>query len=159
MPTLIVLDNTVLTNFALVKQTEVVLRLWPAACTTAATLAEYQVGAASGRLPLGAWSALSIVALTEDEAAFEAGLSHRLGVGERSCLAIAHGRAGVLVSDDGEARSVAQHWGVPLTGTLGILVAAVKRHLLSRQAANAALREMIALGYRSPVENLASLLD
>lgn len=74
MSTLAVLDNTVLTNFALVKRTEVVLRLWPSACTTAAVLAEYQAGAAIGRVPLNAWSALPIVALTEAEAAWGAGL-------------------------------------------------------------------------------------
>ena len=161
MPTLPVLDNTVLTNFASVKRTEVVLQLWPTACTTAATLAEYQAGAArdAGQMPLSAWSALPIIALTEAETAFGAGLPHRLGAGERSGLAVAHARAGVFVSDDGQARLIAQRWGVPTTGTLGILLAGVKRNSLSRQAANDLLREMIALGYRSPVDRLDTLLD
>ena len=51
MPLPIVLDNTVLTNFALVKHTALVLRLWPTACTTAEALAEYQNGASLGRVP------------------------------------------------------------------------------------------------------------
>ena len=161
MPTLVVLDNTVLTNFAVVKRSEVVLQLWPTACTTAATLAEYQAGAAryAERLPLSAWSALPIIALTAEEAAFEASLPRRLGAGERSGLALAHARAGVFVSDDGEARNVAQRLGVATTGTLGILLAGVRRNILSRQTANELLEQMIALGYRSPVERLDSLLD
>ncbi|MBP7690060.1 MAG: hypothetical protein KA765_19245, partial [Thermoflexales bacterium] len=116
MPTLAVLDNTVLTNFALAQRTELVMQVWPSACTTAAVLAEYQAGAMIGRVPPGAWSALPIVALTEAEAAFEAGLTPRLGAGERACLAVAHLRAGVLVSDDGEARLMAQRLAVPTTG-------------------------------------------
>ncbi len=158
MPTPVVLDNTVLTNFALVKRSDVVLRLWPTACTTPEALAEYQAGAAIGRLPLNAWSTLPIATLTETETAFGASLVHRLGAGERSCLALAHERAGIFVSDDGDARAVAQRFGVRTTGTLGILVLCVKRKWLSRKAANDLLREMIALGYRSPVDRLDSLL-
>ena len=48
----ILLDNTVLTNLALVKQADLVPHLWgAAACTTPHVLAEYQAGVVSGLLP------------------------------------------------------------------------------------------------------------
>ena len=60
MTRLVLLDNTVLTNLALVNRVDLVIRLWGAApCTTAPVLAEYQVGVQSGLLPFiarDAWS-------------------------------------------------------------------------------------------------------
>jgi len=82
-----------------------------------------------------------------------------LGAGERSCLAVALHRQGLLVSDDLDARRAAREHGIPKTGTVGILVLYVRRGYLSREEANALLTEMIALGYRSPVASLDSLLD
>lgn len=154
MPLPIVLDNTVLTNFALVKYTALVLRLWPTACTTA----EYQNGASLGRVPAQAWSELPIVSLSETELSLAASLSPRLGAGERTCLAVVSERHGLFVSDDLDARFSAQHLGLRITGTLGVLALSVKRKLLSRKAANNALTAMIASGYRSPLDRLDSLL-
>lgn len=66
----VLLDNTILTNFALVGRAELVTRLWPtAACTTAAVVAEYGVGVAEGLLPADAWADLSVVELTGEEEA------------------------------------------------------------------------------------------
>lgn len=158
MPRPIVVDNTVLTNFALVKHTVLVLRLWPTACTTAEVMAEYQAGASQGRVPAQAWSALPIVSLNETERSLADSLSPRLGAGERTCLAVAHERHGLFVSDDLDARLSAQRFGLKITGTLGILALSVKRRILSRKAANEALTTMIASGYRSPLDRLDSLL-
>lgn len=158
MPLPVILDNTVLTNFALVKHTAVVLRLWPTACTTAETMDEYQHGASLGRVPTQAWSQLSIVSLSETERSLAASLSSRLGAGERTCLAVVHERHGLFVSDDLDARLAAQRLGLRITGTLGVLALSVKRKLLSRKAANDALTTMIASGYRSPLDRLDSLL-
>lgn len=48
----ILLDNTVLTNFALVNRVELVFKLWESNCTTTmAVMTEYQTGVASGLLP------------------------------------------------------------------------------------------------------------
>jgi predicted nucleic acid-binding protein len=158
MPLPVVLDNTVLTNFALVKHSAIVLRLWPTACTTAEAMAEYQHGASLGRVPAQAWSKLPIVSLSEAEWSLADSLSARLGAGERTCLAIASGRHGLFVSDDLDARTTALRLGLRVTGTLGVLALSVKRKLLSRQAANDALTAMIASGYRSPLDRLDSLL-
>ena len=154
----IVLDNTVLTNFALVKHTAVVLRLWPTACTTAETMAEYQNGVSLGRVPAQAWSELPIVSLSETELSLAVSLSPRLGAGERTCLAVVYERHGLFVSDDLDARLSAQRIGLRITGTLGVLALSVKRKLLSRKAANDTLTTMIASGYRSPLDRIDSLL-
>jgi hypothetical protein len=64
---LVLLDNTVLTNFALVGQDNLPTRLWPdAACTTPAAYGEYLAGAAAGILA-DAWRYLIQVALDERE--------------------------------------------------------------------------------------------
>ena len=156
----VLLDNTVLSNLALVGRSDLVRRLWPvAACTTWQVLDEYGLGAASELLPADAWSDLPILTPTEEEMTFAVGLSARLGAGERSCLAIAVHRRGLLASDDLDARHAAQQLGIPMTGTVGILVLCVRRGYLSRKEANALLAEMRNLGYRSPVDSLDPLLD
>ena len=51
---LVVLNNTPLTNFALVQRPDLIFSLWSsAACTTPAVLAEYERGVSSGKLPDG----------------------------------------------------------------------------------------------------------
>lgn len=156
----VVLDNTVLSNFALVDAVELVKRLWEGvAGLTPAVLAEYKAGASHGTSPAGAWADLPVLTLTENEAAFVATLSTRLGAGERASLAVAVHRRGLLASDDRDARNAARQHGVPTTGTLGILAACVRLGYLGRNEGNALLAKMIVAGYRSPVTNLDQLLD
>jgi len=160
MSRLVVLDNTVLSNFAAVRRTDLVLRLWgEAACTTPAAFAEYESGVAGGLLPKDTWAGLSILTLSDEETVFAAGLSSRLGAGERTCIAVAHHRQGLLVSDDLDARKVARQFGVPTTGTISILVLCVQHDLLSRDKANALLMGLIAAGYRARIDNVDSLLE
>jgi predicted nucleic acid-binding protein len=154
----VLLDNTVLTNFALVGRPDMVLCLWPdTACTTPAVQSEYQVGAAAGLVPGETWADLPMVALTAAEATFAAELPPRLGAGERTCLAVALHRHGLLVSDDQDARAAARRYEVPVTGTLGILMLGIRHGHLAGDEADALLKEMIAAGYRSPVTNLDEL--
>ena len=135
----ILLDNTVLTNLALVRRNDLVMNLWPASvCTTLAALGEYRAGAASGLVPSDTWDSLSVVSLTEEELAFVQRLPPRLGAGERECLAVAVHRHGVLASDDLDVRRSAQVYAVPMTGTIGILVLCVRRGYLARDQARRA---------------------
>ncbi|MFB6232416.1 MAG: DUF3368 domain-containing protein, partial [Salinibacter sp.] len=62
-------------------------------------------------------------------------------------------------SDDADARAAARQYDIPVTGTLGILVASVQQGYLSRTQANTLLTEMIDAGYRSPLNRVDSLLD
>lgn len=160
MPTgLIILDNTVLTNFALVKRPDLVLDLWPSgAATTPEVMAEYQAGVTSRGLPADIWDPLLQLALNHAENEFAERLSPKLGSGERTCLAVAVLRKGLLACDDAEARHEAQRLGVAVTGSIGILVLNVRQGRLALADANSLLDEMIRLGYRSPVDTLDSLL-
>jgi predicted nucleic acid-binding protein len=96
--------------------------------------------------------------LNSVEKDFAERLSPKLGSGERSCLAIAVHRKGMLACDDAEARRIAQRFGLPITGSIGILVLRVRRGQLTQAEGNALLEEMITLGYRSPVPTLDDLL-
>ena len=82
----------------------------------------------------------------------------QLGPGEASCLALAISRGLILVTDDLAARQLAQARDVPLTGTVGILVALVRDNVLSLAQGNAILAEMIERRYRSPVSRLDELI-
>jgi predicted nucleic acid-binding protein len=160
MPTrLVLLDNTVLTNFALVDRSDLVLDLWGAdSVTTSAVMTEYQAGVTSRGLPTHIWDSLIQLTPNSVEKDFAEHLSSKLGSGERTCLAIAVHRQGMLVSDDAEARREAQRFGLPLTGSIGILVLNVRQGRLTQAEGNVLLEEMIALGYHSPIATLDDLL-
>ncbi len=81
-----------------------------------------------------------------------------LDPGEASCLALAISRGLILVTDDLAARQLAQERDVPVTGTVGILLALVRGGVLSLTEANAILAEMIERRYRSPVDRLDELV-
>jgi predicted nucleic acid-binding protein len=156
----VLLDNTVLVNFAVVDRPDLVLDgPFEHVCTTPAVKAEYQMGVAEGQVPESTWGSLPCVELTPDEANLAQALSKRLGPGERSCLAVALHRDGLFASDDADARDVARQRDIPITGTLGFLVVAVKHGLCSRSHANMLLETMIDSGYRSPIDRIDSLLD
>ena len=77
-----------------------------------------------------------------------------LDLGEASCLALAISRQMTLVTDDLAARRLAATNNVPLSGTLGMLIALVRHDALSLKEANAILTTMILRNYRSPVDRL-----
>lgn len=157
--TLVLLDNTVLSNFALVQQPTLVIRVCPGrACTTAAARAEHEAAVEKGLLQAQLWADLPVIELTEDEIQLVEMLPARLGPGERTCLAVAIQRGGVVATDDLGARQLARRQNVKITGTLGILVLAVTAGEVSVDQANTFLAEMVAAGYRSPVESLEVLL-
>lgn len=152
---LVVLDNTVLSNFALVERSELLSQLWgDAICTTQAVLAEYARGVASGVVPAVLWNTLAPIEFTQAEQQFAADLSLRLGAGERTCLAAAYLRRGLLVTDDRRARTLARRLGVSVTGTIGVLVRLVRDGRLTHAAADMLLANMISAGFRSPIRHL-----
>ena len=155
---LVILDNTVLTNFARVRSANLLFALWSGmVCTTPAAIAEYDVASAKGILPADIWRDLNILVLSEDEMKLASELTpDRLGSGERTCLATAILRQGMFASDDLVARRSAFQHGVAITGSLGVLIACVQRGLLLYSEGNRILAEMIAAGYHSPVSRLPS---
>ena len=77
-----------------------------------------------------------------------------LDPGEASCLALAISRRMTLVTDDLAARRLAEKRKVPLSGTLGILIALVRHNAFPLKEANTMLATMIQRHYRSPVNRL-----
>jgi predicted nucleic acid-binding protein len=103
---------------------------------------------------------IELVSMAEDEELrLFRSLPRRLHRGEASCLAIARHRGWAFLTDDKLARAAAREWGIVVSGTLGVLVQAVKQELLTGEAADGLLQEMIARGYRSPFSSLQRLLE
>jgi predicted nucleic acid-binding protein len=148
-------DNTVLSNFALVGKPELLHDgLSDTAVTTRQVMDEFLAGVAKGRLPETRWDWLPILELTVDEQTHFEQLLQRLNAGEASCLAIAAGRQSRVLTDHRDARKLAAQLRVPISGTLGVLLYLVERKRLSLGEANQLLREMVTKGYRSPVDGL-----
>lgn len=154
----VLLDNTVLTNFALINRPDLVIDLWSEACITSFVQAEYQAGITARQLPLKIWDTLPIVALTDEEMDFSHRLSQRLGIGERTSLAVAYYRNGLFVSDDFDARRQAQKRNIPTTGSVGILLLHARQKNITLDVGNTLLSQLIQFGYRSPVNRLDELL-
>lgn len=159
MSRLVLLDNTVLVNFALVGESVLLPGLWPeTVCTTEAVRAEYLAGVAGGILPGEGWPEIPVLKLSEKERELFDHLPRSLGAGEKSSLAMAFHRQGVFVTDDRKARRKAGQLGISTTGTLGALLLGVEKELLTLERANHLLKAMIEEGFHSPVSSLDGFL-
>ncbi len=153
-----ILDTTLLSNFAHIQRPELLqAALGSNAATTTTVLAELRAGVSLGWVPRCDWSWLTVVALNDEEQAQAAHCTAVLDEGEAECLAIAKQRAWVFASDDLAARRLAQHEGITVSGTLGVLQKLVAMHLLTLDEADALLAVMVARGYRAPVRSLREL--
>jgi predicted nucleic acid-binding protein len=153
----ILLDTTVLSNFARAGRLDLLRLALPEATTTPLVLAELQCGVSAGYFPAGSWEWLGVTELAAQEEAHLSRLRTILGDGEAACVAVLMERTGILFSDDLLARREAHRRGIPVSGTLGILLSLVKAGRLSLDEADACLQEMIAHGYRSPTRSLPPL--
>lgn len=158
MSRLILLDNTVLSNFAQARVVSTIFSLWRSQiCTTTESMTEYTAGVTAAGLPKSAWSDLKIFELSQDEQDFGSSLSARLGMGECSCLAIAYKRGAIFATDDLFARVTAKRFNIPVIGTIGILVQCVTKEILTHAQAQHALDLMISNGYHSPITDIRDL--
>lgn len=156
---LALLDNTVLSNFAIAGRPDVIQRvLGVDAATTEAVWQEYLAGVQIGRVPAHDWSRLTILLLEAADLALYEDMAQRLNAGEASCLAIAARLGARVCTDDRDAREIAISRAIPVSGTLGLLVRAIDLAMLSLNDADALLSRMIASGYRSPVTSLQQLM-
>ena len=154
----LVLDNTVMSNFALIGRIDWLRELWPDMLVTSEEAwAELQAGVRLGRIPDVDWSWLTILSLTGVECEARDELMPPLDRGEAACLALARSRGYAFLTDDRVARREARRLGVPISGTLGVLKSLVDEGYVSLEEANEALEQMIALGYHSPVRSLSEL--
>lgn len=166
---MVIANTTVISNFAAVRQLDLLRRLLNAVYISTDVYAEIQDGIAEGIraydgidahiVPFSEDGWLHLTALQGDE---ELRLFNRMPAslhrGEASCLAIAVQRGWAFVTDDASARKTARTLGVPISGTLGILIEAVSTAALSAPEADRLLEEMIASGYRSPHRTVSELL-
>ncbi len=156
---IVLLDNTVLSNFSSVERPDLVqLALGEMVATVEEAYAELQAGIQLGKLPPCDWSWLPVLHLSESERVTYEHLREHLNAGEAACLALSTNRECRVFTDDRDARETAADMQIPISGTLGLLMRLVDQDFLSLQEADGLLRRMIAAGYRSPVTRLADLM-
>ncbi len=164
----VIANTTIISNFAAVGRLDLLRDLLGEVHISTEVYAEIQDGQVEGYdfygdieshirpLTPGGW--LHLTSLQNDnELRLLNQLPAALHRGEASCLAIAAQRGWALLTDDARARQAAWELGVTLSGTLGILIQAVRAGLISMDKANQLLGQMIQLGYRSPYNSLTEL--
>lgn len=155
-----VVDNTVLTNFALINREDVLMKVFNGVLYTSnEVLQEFQLGKERGILPDIDWSWMRVLKIeSEHEDHLFERLTERLGMGESACLSLAVNRNMKILTDDLDTRNYAQRLGVSVSGTIGVIVLAVKKGIISLEEGNNSLGEMVKNGYYSPYKILDSLL-
>jgi len=161
-----IFDTTLLSNFASVGNLHLLDKRYRGiAFTTAEVAAELRRGVKAGysyvesvlqqieTIDSEGWIRI-IVPSSAAEHLLRSQFDQFLDPGEASCLALAISRQMIFVTDDLAARRLAETRKVPLSGTLGILVALVRLNALSLNEANLLLTTMIQRHYRSPVDHL-----
>lgn len=152
------LDNTVLSNFALTDRIDLLQAAFANAVSiTEQVAAEFHAGVAGSRLPQTDLSWLPVLRLTKKELHLYEGLCKHLNAGEAACLAWAANKECIVFTDDRDARELASQMQIPVSGTIGVLLRLNDLGRLSITEANALLAAMVAYGYRSPVTTLAQL--
>lgn len=163
----IVFDNCVLSNFAMADSLDIVKKFYTgSAHVSDFVVAENIKGILKGHDGLlevrdairDGWIKEISLNTTEEKALFET-LSISLGFGEASSIAIAKTRDFVFACDDKVARKEAALLGVKLTGTVGILIKAVKNEVINSKEADDILNRMITNGFYSPINTLYQFLN
>lgn len=150
-------DTTVLSNFAHIERPDLLRALFSSLLVPPSVLEELMTGERRALIPKCSWSWLEVVMITASEKAFAEDLRRRVGPGEADGLAVAKSRNLLILTDDLDARQLAESFGLDLSGTLGCLRDLVKRAILEVPAADAFLARMRERGYRSPVRSLRDL--
>jgi predicted nucleic acid-binding protein len=160
----VIFDTMVISNFAKAGQLGLLRTMYSDnACCSGFVVAEVLRGFRQGHADLenlvkllaDGWPRQEEL-LTPTERQLYASISISLGDGESSCLAIAAQRGFVFACDDRLARSEAVRLSIPLTGTIGILIKAVRTSVIDIKKANAILKRMIQAGFYSPVVRITS---
>jgi predicted nucleic acid-binding protein len=157
----IIFDTNVLSNFSLTGRLDLLRELYPAsACCTFSVVAEINSGLRKGRSGLAPLSGIkdsgwpTLLVLTESEQKLHEVLLISLGEGESSCIAVAAHRNLIFACDDRLARKEAARLTILLTGTIGILMKAIRLDRISNSDANELLQEMVRQGFYSPIPRI-----
>ena len=103
-------------------------------CITSQVLEEFKFGIKRGVLP-DIKPKFQVLVLKEEEMELYESLRTRLGKGEASSIAVANFRKMTLLTDDYDARKVANIMGIPVSGTAGVLTRCVKKECCLRNRA------------------------
>ncbi len=159
------LDTVVLSNFALARQVGLLLDRYPdSLCTTVQVLEELLAGVQAGYGQLESVvgpirrSVIPAVAVPLARLDTYRDLRRTLGAGESSVIVVAHASRGTVATDDLAARQACARLAVKVTGTIGILLAAVRDGQIPLSKAERALSDMVDQGFYSPVRCLADAL-
>jgi predicted nucleic acid-binding protein len=154
-------DNVTLSNFALTGGVGVLtVRYRGRGFVTTQVVDELTRGVAAGYAALSECldlvdkGTLRLATLDRNERRTFRQLVAHLGDGEAGTIAAARQRGGVVVTDDLAARRTCTDLGVPVTGTIGILRAAVRDKELTLAEANDLLARMINAGFHAPVDRI-----
>ena len=154
---MVLIDNTVLSNFAKVGRADLIRKVFNRVYVTEQVLEEFRRGVKRGVLP-DVNLDFEVLKLKGEETELYDALRDKLGKGEASCLAIAKHRNMKFLTDDSDARKMANVLGVPVSGTIGVLVRCVEKGLITKKEANRILKEMIKKGFYSPISDLNEVL-
>ena len=162
----IVLDATVLSNYANSGSVEYLTTIFDDIQTVPAVRTELEQGIRAGYTYLAAAVELlddgSID--TADSAPDMLGneyatIQSRLDAGEAEALVAAHTVGGTLATDDGAARSLAADYDVSLTGSIGLLVRGVVLGTISIETADQWLATWVEeRSYYAPVDTVTEAL-
>ncbi|MEA1934244.1 MAG: DUF3368 domain-containing protein [Thermodesulfobacteriota bacterium] len=156
---MILIDNTVLSNFALTHHPDSIQHaFFEDVGTTEQVFHELEQGVQLGRLSEYPWTWLQRLHLTEAETVRFCQFLKHLGEGESSCLAVAVNRAYKIATDDKDARQWAVRLAIPHTGILGVLAMLVKQGTITLLEGNTCLRQMIERGYHSSIQKIDVLV-
>lgn len=153
-----VLDATVLSNFAHVDQLPLLEGL-PGAATVPVVRGEIEEGERTHpyleRATAKIGSEIPVLSMTEADRTLESKFQTRIDPGEAQALAVAANRRGTIVTDDGDARSIARERDVPVAGSIGVLLRATDRNLVNERTAGRWLKRWIDEGgFHAPSREL-----
>lgn len=158
-----VLNATALSNFAQVDRAELLLDL-PRLVTVDAVQEELEAGEKTHQYIENALTLLGkeipVVTPSGSAEKLEGQLLESLDPGEAQALAVAETADGMVVTDDGDARTTAKQRGVDLTGSIGLLVRFVEDGHISAETADEYLKRWIdEAGFRSPARDFDVFLE
>ncbi|MEM2984299.1 MAG: DUF3368 domain-containing protein [Candidatus Freyarchaeota archaeon] len=154
----VIADATVISNYVLIKRLDLLQKVVANLCTTREVFEELRFGVERGIFPASDLGQIEVLEMNSEERKVFSKLADTLGRGESSCIAIALTRGFKMLTDDLDARKYAQRFGVPVSGTIGVLVLAVNGKIISKEQGNRLLSEMIRMGFYSSIESLDEIL-
>jgi predicted nucleic acid-binding protein len=158
-PRPVVLNATPLSNFAFIDRLDL-LAIFAGVCTVPVVEEELVAGSDEygylDRALGGLDDTIPVIRISEAVAACEADLRGQIDAGEAQALAAAAVHDGWIVTDDGDARTLADDHDIPYTGSIGVLLRAVESGRIDAATADQWLKRWIdETGFRAPSREFA----